>query len=326
MQTFSILLFLVAFGAFADEGSKNKINDLQLNHEALEVQTEIVDGKSQEFVILRGKYSQPKKWALIVNTDKVKVGDDGHFEVKMPCQGNEKLDLQLKAIGPFGEVEGEEVSIELIRIRDPEQNISSNKIVVVPELGLSTISYQETGISNYSEIALTAKVSARRQIFSPRWDLGVNTYFTLLPLKKSTDVTVRFLGANLRVGYVFPFFQPLWKLTLYGGGYYTTMFVTKNQFGFDNMGGPQLFPMLQRTLKNDQLLRGYLKISTVSTDKTNSLFSFKSRELAVGLTYVRPLSNRHLLSVSADLAQLKLTFAKATIQSTSFTLGCGYSL
>jgi hypothetical protein len=303
---------------------ESRLGGLSLNGEDYKTAIEEHEGKAREFVIIKGKFSKPQ-FHLVYEGEKIKTSETGDVEIKIPVEPHSStVVVPFRVVGPLGEVQEEKVTFGIIhRIQIPED---PSRIYFTPEAGVSWISYRETSKTDYSEFALTLKASARRQIFNPSWDIASNAFFTAFPLNQNYAASARFLGVNFRLGYTLPLIQAPWKVSLHGGWYYTTMRVAQNQFGFTNMAGPQIFSVIQRTLKSNDIARGYIKISPVSSSATSSLWSFKNRELALGGAYVHFLPNGHTLLATIDWARFDIVFPRQTIQVNSLTIGAGYGL
>ncbi len=188
----------------------------------------------------------------------------------------------------------------------------------------TSISYTESdefqpsrGVSGFSEIALTTKASLRYFLIPPVVDLEANVFFTALPLSTNlSGVTVRYLGANVRLGVPIPPILPKpLSLNLMLGWYYITMFVTDNQFGFQNIRGPQIYPELSWIihLKNDLPLvfTTYFKFSPISTSLTT--LTFKNRELSTGLNVRIPVGGANVLPYYAYMKALSIGVNYTTI-------------
>jgi hypothetical protein len=293
------------------------------NISELVLRLEIADELSDDVVTVSGQYSRPK-WQLLFKDEKLNKSEDGKLRFKVKLGNKSVVYLNLKAVGPTGEAEQ---GVYEIHVSPGDKSPARfGPISLKPELGFTSISYRETDQPDYSAFVLTAKVGASRKMLVSELDLGANVFFTLLPISKSSDATARFLGANIRLGYLPRSIAPPWKLAICTGLYYTRMFVTSNRFGFAGMVGPQLFVTGQYTLKNNDAIQGYGKLSPVTSSETDSMWTFKNRELALGGSFIHPLQNGHNLSVGADFSSFNIVFPDMTIQVRSLSLGVGYSL
>jgi hypothetical protein len=116
-----------------------------------------------------------------------------------------------------------------------------------------------------------------------------------------------------------------------GGYYYTTMFVSPAAFGFENMTGPQLFPVIRRTLRNQDCILFYAKYSPVSSGSISLQPS--SREIAGGITYSHLLSNGHSIPFSLDISNLSAVINSSNgnlsqsvnVELTTASLSAGYT-
>lgn len=290
-----------------------------------------------EFVItLEGKYTS-SDWTLIGNNQKITPNEDGSFVFKTQISKT-SLEIEFTAIGPLGEIEKEDLGLLYTDWQIQKETVETappKKLFVSGGLGITNISYKEDGYGTFKSIAMTGKFSTTYLLLPPRWDVGFSGFFTLLNLTKSPNVSARFLGLNARAGYTVPSISDPWKFSIFGGLYYTTMLTSPSSFGFTNMSGLQLFPVLRKKLKDNHAVSGYFKFSPVSQG-----FGFKdlsNREIAFGLSYSMPLKTEgRSLNYTFDIANIAMklsgtnTVTKKTtdfnISSTSITLGASYSL
>jgi len=196
---------------------------------------------------------------------------------------------------------------------------------ISPSLGVTSLSYSETLEKDYSALLLTGKVSAGYR-FSEKWDTAANTYFTILPVTASDKSSViRFLGINFRLGYQIALSKTAY-LDIMPGWYLTTTFTTSNAFGFKNMNGPQIFPVLKYKLGTNIGAYNYFKYSPVMYGF--GMPTFKSKEIATGFGIIIPSSKigGWPLSIAIDYAKLDINFFDLIyIQSNSISLSLGVS-
>lgn len=328
--------FVLCASAFADDAhlmrtSKTRINGLRLKSTPVVVE-ESVGAKVQHYVIIEGLY--PKQdWSLIVGKVKLKLDKTGRFKAKTKIESKEKA-LALAAVGPGGQVEVENLKILYPDFDPAHKNASRHSFSA--GVGISMISYSQeaTAVTNavtLNEKGITLKGSYVYRLAPPNWDLGITVFGTGAVL--SSDIpstTARFIGANFRVGYAVPQISEPWRLLLMFGGYYTTMIVSPNTFGFQNLSGPQFFPVLRRALSRGDSISSYFKISPVSAGGV-SLTNLSSRELAFGVTYNRNLKNGHSMPFSIDYSNLKSSVespdasTSVPVAVSSLTFGIGYN-
>lgn len=186
------------------------------------------------------------------------------------------------------------------------------------------ISYRESGLSDYRATTLTLKAGVTRRVAS-RWEASVSGYGNPVAISRSEDTQASFYGLNVRVGYRPSFGEwSRWHLTINAGYYFTTMVVTADRFGFKNMSGPQLFPVLVHALDNGNLLSAYAKFSPVSSSQSG--FSFTNREAAVGIAHHWLQANNTSIIASIDISSIALSFANGiVINSSSYSAGVGYA-
>ncbi len=324
-----------------------RIKNLDVKTEDIKIEKKKKSDPPEWTINLNGTFNR-EDWGLVIQESEALFDSENEFSLTLPIS-EESSEIRVVAIGPLGQTESETLTLVAPKIlfkKTPPPPPEKVEVEMKPDfiysgfsssLGLSIISYTETGITPLSETALTGKISYGRALPWRRWDWGVNSFLTLLPLTASKSPSARFLGVNARVGYTLPFIQEPWKVSILGGFYYTTMIVNLanltavEKFGFSNMLGPQLFPTVRRRLNNGQTVSGYLKFSPVSGGPF--LLGVANREIGLGMTYSRPVGkNEHPLSVGIDLARISLqqdfivrgnTYT-VEIQSSSYSLAVGY--
>ena len=223
-----------------------------------------------------------------------------------------KKEFKIQAISPRGKIFEEKIQLILRPVKRKFSGFS-------PGVGVSYTIYEDSRLSeNYTMISLTGKLSYVMGL-TKNIDLGANTYFTIWPITRSSTETVRFVGANFRLGYRLSFLPKPWSLKLLAGFYYVTMFVSPANFGFQHMMGPQFFPVLSRRVGTSGAFYLYGKFSPVAGAFT--ILSLENNEIATGMGYFLDDSN---LGITLDLAQLSLKISTVTIKSTSATLGAAF--
>lgn len=187
----------------------------------------------------------------------------------------------------------------------------------------SVLTYSETALTPGTLLAATAKLNAG-YTFPFGLVLGGNAFGTtaVTPVSGLEGMSLRFLGANGRVGWSFnlPFLQS-WIAVL-GGVYFTTTFSEGNSLGFRNMTGPQLYPVFQIQPLPGHSFTTYAKYSPIWT---GGGFAFDSFEIAAGVNYrpTRFLQGR--TSASFDYSYLSLNILQILkIEVMSFNTGLNF--
>ncbi len=264
------------------------------------------------------------------------VDEKGGFSVSFKIDAKTS-DQELIAIDGVGKIERETFTLKVVATKTAGSEMKPlawrERLVLVPGLSFSSIQQSEEGVADYSSVALTAKGSVNYALDPPLWDAGFSFYLTALQLTRSRDVDVRYFGLNLRLGYIVPEAEEPWKVTIYGGWYYATMFVNPGldsngkpfrTFGFTNVSGPQIYPTIKYTLSTTDALSSYFKFSPVGSSL--SLLSLSNREIAFGFAFTRVLEDGHTGSIVLDFSQLNLTFAGILSSVSTLSLGASYSL
>lgn len=246
------------------------------------------------------------------------------FELKVPLT-SDRTPVHFISVGPFGKVE--EATVFIVYHNYVSSSEGANELPSLGGgwgvgLGVSSITYSQTTLPDLSEIALTPKVSYQHPL-SHHWDLGGNIFMTALPITTNqSGVSAYFLGINVRAGYSLPIIPKPWTLSIAVGGYYTTMTSSGRDFGYRNMFGPQVFPVLRRSLGPKNMIGTYFKYSPVTGG--GSPFNFSSHELATGLSLTHLLANRKSISFTLDYSQITVQISPIVATNTAITGGASY--
>ncbi len=274
------------------------------------------------YVIFRGTLDQAD-WSLLQKANTVELSPEGDFETEVLLD-TPQTRFELTAVGPLGEVESEKFEIKIIPTPEvPATQMPAQRLTFSTGIGPTLVTYKQTLIPDFQLIALTAKLAALYSLVPLRWDLGLNTSFTLLKLSSNSSQNVRFLGFNASVGYRIPKIDSPWQLSILGGFYYSTMLIPATGFGYQDIFGPQLFPTLKRELKNGDSISGYLKLSPV-TDGI-SLLSLSNREFGIGAGWNKKLKNGRHLIFMMDLSNLNLELQSVVVTSNAIHASIGYN-
>ena len=267
-----------------------------------------------------------KKWL----TKELLVGEKTPKKVpiifEVPLKGDSTV-VELSAIGPIGELESETLIIRLEASKSLiEESLKKPKkrSYFFTSLGPSYSSYWEKGIETYKMVALTAKASYQFLLFPPKWDLAFSGYINALPLYKTTPTTARFLGLNLRFGYVVQRIKAPWRLSILFGWYYTSLLTSNNSFGYKNMVWPQFFPVITRELKTGDVVTLNIKFAPMLDGF--SFVGLSSHELAMGAGFQHFLNSGHPISLNMDFSNTNINVAakNVAIKTSSFSLSAGY--
>jgi len=273
----------------------------------LEVASRIssIKEKSNSVVVsLTGKF-QRADWSLLFrDTSITPQASDGSFSIDVTLRGP-RTPVLFQAISPFGQVEkaqGEIVFSGWDRIAQKWKPGPTWGGSLSAGLGVSLIAFTQSNVQPLNMKALTFKASYGYRFKNSRLDLGMSSFFTALPLTYS-EVTIRFFGFNGRVGYAIPGINAPWRISLMAGAYYTTTFADA-MVGYQHVGGPMFFPVLQRAFAKGAAFAAYFKFSPISDGM--QFLDMSSREIAGGISWSEPVG-RNRLSFSLDISDLQIT-------------------
>jgi hypothetical protein len=304
---------------------------LTFDEESTSLNVELNDKKQTALVTVRGRVNQPED-TLLLNGQKIatdpKSDPPNEFQLPIRLTGRSTL-LRLAVINPYGGIVRKNC-IVLFPHYTVWENLRTKKFGVKPTnwalgLGVSFISYKETEISDLSETAITVK-GGYSNGWNDKWSYAIGGYFTLLPISTSSPTqSIRFIGINGRIGYRIPWISAPWGLSIMTGAYFTTTQSSPSgEFGFTNMAGPQIYPVLSYALTRKDALSTYFKYSSVSRGFS---ISGVGNEIAWGLSYIRRINKENNFVTSIDVAQLKMNVDEIlfiTSQSVSVSVGIGW--
>jgi hypothetical protein len=284
----------------------------------------------QTFVHLQGEYPIENS-SLLAGLSRGKISEDGHFDLPVLVTGA-TTHFDIRSVDGYGVTQKESYEIDFPNYRtfnakSEEKRENENGGIPKPlsvALGVTSISYTETEVANYSSTALTLKANYFRPTPFKRWNIGVGGFFTLLPIQESAPASARFLGVNLRLGYSLIANPTVWRIGIYGGFYLTTMYVKNDQFGFNDISGPQIFPVVRRIFSGGRSASAYLKYAALVSNA--SVVSLKSREIAAGGEYVFDYHGGNSRSVQLDFSSLNVVFPSQAISVKTITISSSYCL
>jgi hypothetical protein len=213
-----------------------------------------------------------KDWSLISGQTALitSAGKNRHFDLVVSLT-RATTPFEVTAIGPRGQPQKEILSITVTNWPALLASLQTRKNRFSAGVSYTSISLTQTGVPNFSENGVTVKGNYA-YVLSRSWSLSGNAFFTAVPFGSNIPgFNARFLGINARIGYRLPFSNHAWDFSLFGGVYYTTMFVTNNAFGYENELGPQFYPSIRRIFMRGESLSLYLKYSPVTTARFRAM-------------------------------------------------------
>ncbi len=170
----------------------------------------------ESVAIMKGIFGK-EDWTLVREDNLVDIKDrsTGQFTHEIVINSN-IMPLEFLAIGPMGEIEKQEFALyfpDWKEYKEEAEKDPPKRIFFTSGLGLTQMSYSETGVEDISEYAITIKAFLLYLVMPPDWDLGGSVYYTLLPISSTSENKARFLGLNFRFGYSLPYIKKPWRIT-----------------------------------------------------------------------------------------------------------------
>jgi hypothetical protein len=290
-------------------------------------------GTSKESsLVVRGRLKGESRGKIFCEERSFPIQESGEFEIEVPYDG-QSTRLDLAFIPPSGSISYEILNyrIKPLPLEDTRPIPESMPVIEFNReldrrayfalgTGISSIRYSQSDslFTDYRSTVWSVKGAFNYFLAPPVWDLGISGFMNLTTLASNSTADVRFIGANARIGYVFPGVEKPWRLALYGGWYYSTMVADDLSFGYRNISGPQIYPTLRRAFANGTALSGYLKFSTIA-DRLG-LLNLGNNEFAAGLSYLIPVYGNPYL-IGLDYARLRFAIQGRQIETSSWSLG-----
>jgi hypothetical protein len=274
-------------------------------------------------VEIQGNYNRPG-WRLFSLKDLLIESHPGKTEFKLYAYLNSKSNqISLTAQGPDGETETEKVVIFAPEAQ--EYRIASPWGELLFSLGLSSLSYYQTGFGDFS--SKTGIVSLTYT--TPKWKLPLGVYSQL----KTTQLTLsanpsnygpQIIAGKLDATYLLPP-KPTHKVhtRLVAGLTYLTLLSNGSPFGFANLIAPEFGARAFYPLKKkDSGFTGDLRIAPLG-----SLSGIAEYGIDLGLGWTTPLKNYHRIEVNLFYSDFAYQADSSTkIQTKLLSLTFGYTI
>lgn len=193
-----------------------------------------------------------------------------------------------------------------------------------PFLGFSLVSFDETFDAPLDYFAVTPQFSLQWVLAPPWLVLQASGFIQALPMGSTrSDVSVRFLGADLVLGIALPFGNSGLRLSLLLGGYYKTMLVSPEILGFRNLLGPELYPVLDFTLPRGHTLSVFGKYSPVVGG--SGFLPLVSREWVFGASVTPLIAGKHQIPIQFEYSWIDLSLLNKTLVGRTLQLSVGYT-
>jgi hypothetical protein len=339
---FSLTVLFFTSAIYAEDAAIVVMNKIEgLNWLAHHVSTSAAGSKVVTFA---GRFNHPG-WSLVGENQAVILAANGNFSVKTSLQPG-STHFEIMATGPQGEIESETVGFFFDKTVEAPPTLAANEtrapasetiqaetsvgadrppLMLTPSLAFTNVAFSQSNSSAFSETATTLGVDYHRSIFISDLKVGGNASFTLFPFSTNqATLAARYFEMSADAGYHLPWIAEPWSLSLMVGAFYSTMIVTNNAFGYNNLLAPELFPTLKRKITARDALSIFVKFVPLGSGLFN--FGFSEREIVAGLIYERELSNGHPVSIGIDYADLRFSpVSYASVVSQIFDIKLGYT-
>lgn len=305
--------------------SSGPIPGLSFDAENYELEELEIDKQTVPLFRVRGVYL-PRGLSLLYDNRPLVVSERSvdAFTMTVPLSGKRTV-IEVASVALDGAAQKERIEIsfpEYAAFQTVQAERRKPGLGLSPSLGITSLSYSETGVAPYGAVMLSGKLGLAFALAPPVWDGAANIFGNLAPLAGDPSGNVaRFVGLNFRVGYAVRSVRDPWKLGLMAGYYSNQMLVSGNKFGFKRVSGPQFFPTLRRRIGEGKGVYAYLKYAPVAPGGWIS--SLSEREIAAGVGGNWLAGKKTPLSLSLDFADLAVSISGVSIDCRTLTLSLG---
>lgn len=301
------------------------LEGLSLDSQNYEIEELEIEKQTVPLLRLRGEYTK-HSLSLLYDNRPLVLSDRSvdAFSMTVPLAGKHAV-IELSSVALDGATQKERIEIlftEYATFQAVQAERRKPGLGLSPSIGITSLSYSETGVAPYSAVMLSGKLGLAFALAPPVWDGAANIFGNLAPIAGDPSGNVaRFLGLNFRVGYAVRAVRDPWKLGLMAGYYSNQMLVSGNKFGFKRISGPQFFPTLRRRIGEGKGVYAYLKFAPVAPGGWVS--SLSDREIAAGVGGNWMAGKKTPLTLSLDFADLAVVLSGVAIDCRTLTLSFG---
>ena len=188
-------------------------------------------------------------------------------------------------------------------------------------LEIRSVNYSQTNLNNLNETMLAPVISYQEQ-FAKRWSFQAESFIDAVrdvpfATNQNNDMA-RFWDSNADIIYSIPLRSPNWSIGIAGGFYYMTTFSSGESFGFTNLWGPEIYPIVRFVPNNKNTFEFYFKYAPVLSQMP---FNFSNNESNAGIEWTKITRAKRSVSFKVELLQDSLAQGSSFTKSTAVNLG-----
>ena len=184
-----------------------------------------------------------------------------------------------------------------------------------------SVAYSQTNLNNLNETMLALDV-AYQHTFTKQWSIKAQSLIDIagaIPFSTSqNEMYARYWHGDFDGIYALPLSLHKWSINIAGGLYYMTMLPSGFNFGYGDLWGPEIYPILRYSLDNKNAFGFYFKYAP-----NMSQFSpnFKNHESAAGFEWTKFYSNKQCISFKVGFLQDSFNNGDQATQSNAINFG-----
>jgi hypothetical protein len=209
------------------------------------------DGTYQLFTLLDWVSKDENDQFLVFGFKKADQIDSFRHQVKAPLSSEREL-VELVRVLPDGDLQADTIELfaptfwELKNELEFERN---RKFWLMPYVGLTYLEVDQPGFTSLIELEAQAQLQLVYYFHSSSWSVGAKVDLDIPILSSNINAIYAWrLGSSITLQKTHLFSHGRFDMGFGLGGYYSTMFVSNNYMGHQNVYGPDFFPILNYRL------------------------------------------------------------------------------
>ena len=183
-----------------------------------------------------------------------------------------------------------------------------------------SVTFSQTNLNNLNETMLAVDISYERT-FAKRWSVVAQSFIDIAgnaPFSTGQELPSHYWHLNSDLVYHLPIRLPKWRIGIAGGFYYMTMFSSGTKFGYSDLWGPELYPIVTYSLNPKNALSFYLKYSP---NASNFSPNFNNHEAATGAEWTKLYQNKRSITFKVEFLQDAFSQSGLSTQSNAINFG-----
>jgi hypothetical protein len=266
----------------------------------------------QLFISLEWKYEGPSANFLVDEKAAVRSGSLPIYKAEVRIQA-ETTPVRIMAVDVTGEIRAQNLEIHFPMFQKVQEDTlglspspSRSPFGIKAVAGLNSIRVNQSSSRGLSEWGIYFQVDGTYRLGKSQWLLEGMGWVTTLPFGYSDSLKANVFGGEAHISYLKSWLNSPWSLSLSLGFYYTTLDVTQQLFGFQDLSAFELFPKLEYNLPNGDPLHLTAKYLPVFSGFSSLTFDSRVIEVSAGWDHLVGKSSSRAISVGFNWTDIQL--------------------